>query len=87
MKNKIIRFKTVTGKTVCAELSEIPGYPPEIYIYYEETDQTIAVIRQKEVLPTIVNQGVPGIEMFVWEDPHIDDFTKRLEVAEGDYEE
>lgn len=29
----------------------------------------------------------PGIEMFVWEDPHIDDSTRRLEVAEGEYEE
>lgn len=85
--NKIIRFKTISGKTVCAELSENPGYPPELYVYYEETDQNIAIIRQIEALPTIVNRGVPGMEILVWEDPHDDDFTKRLEVAEGEYEE
>ena len=87
MENKMIRFKTGSGKTVCVELSEIPGYPPELYVYYEETDQNIAIIRQIEALPTIVNRGVPGMEILVWEDPFDNDFTKRLEVAEGEYEE
>ena len=45
MENKMIRFKAVSGKTVCVELSETPGYPPELYVYYEETDQNIAIIR------------------------------------------
>lgn len=62
---------------MCVELSEIPGYPPELYVYYEETDQNIAIIRQIEVLPTIVNRGVPGMEILVWEDPFDNDFTKK----------
>ena len=45
MENKMIRFKTGSGKTVRVELSEMPGYPPELYVYYEETDQNIAIIR------------------------------------------
>ena len=45
MENKMIRFKTGSGKTVCVELSKMPGYPPELYVYYEETDQNIAIIR------------------------------------------
>lgn len=87
MENKMIRFKTGSGKTVCVELSEMPGYPPELYVYYEETDQNIAIIRQIEALPKIFNRGVCGMEILVWEDPFDEDFTKRLEVAEGEYEE
>lgn len=87
MENKTIRFKTVSGKTVRVDLSETPGYPPELYVYYEETGQDIAIIRQIEALPTIVNRGVPGMEILVWEDPFDEDFTKRLEVAEGEYDE
>ena len=45
MENKMIRFKTGSGKTVCVGLSEMPGYPPELYVYYEETDQNIVTIR------------------------------------------
>lgn len=41
----MIRFKTGSGKTVCVELSESPGYPSELYVYYEETDQNIVTIR------------------------------------------
>lgn len=87
MENKMIRFKTGSGKTVRVDLPETPGYPPELYVYYEETGQDIAIIRQTEALPTIVNRGVRGMEILVWEDPFDEDFTKRLEVAEGEYEE
>ena len=44
MNKNLIRFKTATGKTVVVELFESVGYPPELYIYYEESDQNIAMI-------------------------------------------
>lgn len=58
-----------------------------MYVYYEETDQNIAIIRQKEFMFTIPDKIHPGIEIFVWEDPFDKDFTKRFEVPEGEYEE
>ena len=45
MNKNLIRFKTATGKTVVVELFESVEYPPELYVYYEETDQNIVTIR------------------------------------------
>ena len=45
MNKNLIRFKTATGKTVVVELFESVEYQPELYVYYEETDQNIVTIR------------------------------------------
>ena len=87
MNKNLIRFKTATGKTVVVELFESVEYPPELYIYYEESDQNIAMIRQIESDMDVVDTEHPGMEILVWEDPFDKDFTKRLEVTEGEYEE
>ena len=68
-----IKFKTASGKTIVVALSEPLAYPPELYIYYEDSDQDIAMIRQ--------------IEILLWEDPLDDDYTRRIVIPEHNYTE
>ena len=87
MNKNLIRFKTATGKTVAVELFESVEYPPELYIYYEESDQNIAMIRQIESDMDVVDTEHPGMEVLLWEDP-IDDFsTKSIIIPERNEQE
>ena len=82
-----IKFKTVSGKTIVVALSEPLAYPPEIYIYYEDSDQDIAMIRQIESEPITPDTKNPGVEILLWEDPLDDDYTRRIVIPEHNYTE
>ena len=82
-----IKFKTASGKTIAVALSEPVNYPPELYIYYEESDQDIAVIRQIESEPVVPDIKNPGMEILLWEDPLDDDYTRRIVIPERNYTE
>lgn len=82
-----IKFKTASGKTIVVALSEPLVYPPELYIYYEDSDQDIAVIRQIESEPITPDTKNPGVEILLWEDPLDDDYTRRIVIPEYNYTE
>ena len=87
MNKNLIRFKTATGKTVVVELFESVEYPPELYIYYEESDQNIAMIRQIESDMDVVETEHPGMEVLLWEDPTDDFSTKSIIIPECNEQE
>ena len=82
-----IKFKAASGKTIVVALSEPLVYPPELYIYYEDSDQDIAVIRQIESEPITPDTKNPGVEILLWEDPLDDDYTRRIVIPEHNYTE
>ena len=82
-----IKFKAASGKTIVVALSEPLAYPPELYIYYEDSDQDIAVIRQIESEPITPDTKNPGVEILLWEDPLDDDYTRRIVIPEHNYTE
>lgn len=82
-----IRFQTASGKTVVVALSEPVGYPPELYIYYEESNQNIAVIRQKESEPIVPDTKNPGMEILLWENPLDEDYIRKIIIPEYNYTE
>ena len=82
-----IKFKTASGKTIVVALSEPLAYPPELYMYYEDSDQDIAMIRQIESEPITPDTTTPGVEILLWEDPLDDDYTRRIVIPEHNYTE
>lgn len=82
-----IKFKTASGKTIVVALSEPLAYPPELYIYYEDSDQDIAMIRQIESEPITPDTKNPGVEILLLEDPLDDDYTRRIVIPEHNYTE
>lgn len=82
-----IKFKTASGKTIVVALSDPIVYPPELYIYYEDSDQDIAMIRQIESEPITPDTKNPGMEILLWEDPLDDDYTRRIVIPERNYTE
>lgn len=82
-----IKFKTASGKTIVVALSEPLAYLPELYIYYEDSDQDIAMIRQIESEPITPDTKNPGVEILLWEDPLDDDYTRRIVIPEHNYTE
>ena len=82
-----IKFKTASGKTIVVALSEPLVYPPELYIYYEDSDQDIAMVRQIESEPITPDTKNPGVEILLWEDPLDDDYTRRIVIPEHNYTE
>ena len=82
-----IKFKTASGKTIVVALSEPLAYPPELYIYYEDSDQDIAMIRQIESEPITPDTKNLGVEILLWEDPLDDDYTRRIVIPEHNYTE